>query len=276
MRHVLQSLKVRLLSTRRNISLRAQGVDSLEGVRPLFERKPPWYIRGAYFFVAANIFTVFTFSELTWTHWTRWEPLPASSQTVKSKAEPKGDSKEPRNGHYVLRPWYQRLFVTAGPFVIGLGLAAFIITGRLRIVHKLYLLPSGNPATAAASIGATKSSFANSVSSRSSKTKQPASPPKPVDDRRVVLQSAAHWRKRGLVFPIRNCKLEVGTDKNELKLFVEGYNVPFWVSLDGATIDGQKGSIDDSRVRLFKAWVGEKGAMRILKDEHWISGPKAA
>ncbi|OBZ69562.1 hypothetical protein A0H81_10113 [Grifola frondosa] len=109
-------------------NLKAQGVESLKDVAPLYECRPPW-----------------------WGRWTYFVSLIPQDESPSGKGTSADDTSQVM-GHYELRPLWQRGSFAIGQLVLGLSIAVLLMGGRSRIVHKMYILPPAAPAKPTASL----------------------------------------------------------------------------------------------------------------------------
>ncbi|CCM02994.1 uncharacterized protein FIBRA_05109 [Fibroporia radiculosa] len=239
-------------------SLHRQGVESLESFQPLYERKPPWWTRWTYLLVGADLVVTFSACELTWNHWSRWEPLSEASKspspaTVATNASAlDADTKETK-GHYALRPWWQRAPFAGGQFFLGVAVGVLILVSRSRVIRKLYILPPSNQSGALPSQGSSAV-----VSSH---------------DRRVLIQSVHHFRNQGKLFPMQDCALERGHDDAEIILRINNVRGQHWFGLQNSTVNGQTLPVWQARDEIFKTWYGDEQGKKMRMEERWKSGP---
>ena len=167
--------------------------------------------------------------ELIWNKWTE-------KKVKNGKTE-----KAPLDGEaYTLRPTWQRLAFAVANIGIGVGIAVLLIGSQSRVVRTLIVLP---PA-------------------------QSLSKPKPgVDLRSVFIQGPQHLGKKGRVFPMEHCTLEMSREGKEMFLRVDGQRGHWWLALEGAMVNGKKASEAGVRGAILGAWAKGKPVGR------WASGP---
>ncbi|KAI0067599.1 hypothetical protein BV25DRAFT_837714 [Artomyces pyxidatus] len=100
-------------------------INANELPQPFYEAPAPWWSRATWVFIAADLITTSSMSELTWRRWTRPADATEKAQGV---TDP------------VLRPVWERAGLVVGHVTFGIGFAVALFVGRSRVVRRLYLL----------------------------------------------------------------------------------------------------------------------------------------
>lgn len=246
-------------------SLRSQGI-SIENVKPVYDSGGlPWWARWTYFLVVADLVTVYvsrsvdcfpcshcacastTMCELSWNHWTKWEPLPqqpSESPSPSQNTSPPTKTSAPKDpaqvvGHYVLRPWWQRGFFALTTFTTGIVLGAVLLGGRSRIVRRMFILPP----------------LAKSN-----------------EGRQVVIQSALHTKSQGIVLPLKRTKLVQSPDQTEMMIGLKDGRGHYSLGLEKAEIKGERLSLWDARKAMFTEWYGERKGQQMFLNSSRVKG----
>ncbi len=182
-------------------------------------------------------------TELIWSHWTQLEEvIDASANTPGgSKAATEPVTTEAR---YVLRPWYQRVGLITGQVTMGAGLIVLLFTARMRIVRRLYVIPSSR------------------LIPNSPTAKLVKSP----NDRFLLVQSVLHLRDEGKIHPLSECQLQLGDQDDELDILINGSGIKYWLKMEDASILGDKKAVWPAKEALYKVWYGRAGKRLMAKD----------
>ncbi|KAF9064758.1 hypothetical protein BDP27DRAFT_1333072 [Rhodocollybia butyracea] len=201
--------------------LRPQGTPHVYNSQaaPLFQRPSPWWAKYTFALLAGDIFMTGSAMELTWNHWSK--PI-----------DGKSDSEVPPTPeYYELRPIWQRLGLSLGFFVGGVGAASALLIAGFRYTKVFDVFP---PIVNASRIDKTA-----------------------LKERHVFIQSSRHFRSRGLTFPLSKCTLHRGRADSELLLTIDDERGHWFISLDDDTlINGQQYKNTAAREVILKAWKG--------------------
>ncbi|KAI0077177.1 hypothetical protein K474DRAFT_1109201 [Panus rudis PR-1116 ss-1] len=195
-------------------SLAKQGAPSVKNLTPFYEAKLPWFSRFTWTLVALDLAMTASAFELTLSHWTQLEELPAEEST--SSSSENAEEKKPQR--YVMRPLWQRLPVATGQLVVGVAIATLLVASRSRTVKKIFVIPTPSASSSA-------SSQSHSIAQL------------PRSKLSLIIQTAKHFKSQGRFVPLSKCSLETSKDPMEVGLKVEGINGPFWIGLEGAKVD---------------------------------------
>ncbi|KAG6859699.1 hypothetical protein C0993_003582, partial [Termitomyces sp. T159_Od127] len=154
----------------------------------------------------------------------------------------KGDD-APTPDQFILRPNWQRISVCTSHLAFGAGIAAALLITQSRFVRTLAILPASK-----------------------------------AEDRRVFIQCAHNWAKRGKIFPINKCKLGNGRNPSELILRVAGERGHWYIGFVNSNINGTRLTGPEARAQVLAAWNGELTRPLTLRpkselDKRWKSGP---
>jgi len=161
---------------------------------------------------------------------------------------------------------------------MGVAAASALLVARARHVRTLHILP---PITTTSTIPASPPLVARSLPKRGKGKGSPI--PTGPDERRVFLQTGIDVGRVGLVWPIKDCSLQIGRDNTELILRVASEKGHWYIGInDQSVIDGGFPSdTKAARDAILQTWrpatvVGK------LEDEQrkkttggWASGPAA-
>lgn len=149
-----------------------------------------------------------------------------------------------------MRPIWQRIPIAAGQLFVGIALATLLLGSRSRIVRRLYVIPG------------------------SSISPNPNIQPTFPKQQFLIVQSVHHFRGQGYVAPLKSCHLEKGRDDTEVEMLMKGVTGRFWLGLEGATVEGKKEPVWNTRENIFTAFYGKEGK-KVLAKQSWTSGPAA-
>ncbi|KAG5341508.1 hypothetical protein C0989_009869 [Termitomyces sp. Mn162] len=154
----------------------------------------------------------------------------------------KGDD-VPTPDQYVMRPIWQRISVCTAHMFFGAGIAAALLITQTRFVRTLAILPASG-----------------------------------AEDRRLFLQCAHNWAKRGKIFPLNKCKLQDGRNSSELILKVAGERGHWYIGFANSDINGKRITGPEARAQVIAAWSGKSIGPSTLEpkselDKRWKSGP---
>lgn len=165
-------------------------------------------------------------------HWSQRVDRPKPDQPSPSASS----TQIPEDSEFELRPFYQRLLLSAAQLVGGAVVGGFILASRERTVWRIQLkrLPIlvSSKSRPAPSVSPVKGKALPHVHSHShSHTHIPAQPAPAV----LTLSTASGRSKR---FHARDCLLSAGRDPTEVILRVNGLRGHWWIGLNGATVLG--------------------------------------
>ncbi|KAG6837821.1 hypothetical protein H0H93_016189 [Arthromyces matolae] len=172
--------------------------------------------------------------------WNHWSVLEGDQD--KSAKDIKGDD-TPTPDKYVLRPAWQRVAVCTTHMIFGAGLAGALLIAQTRFVRTLAILPASEK-----------------------------------ESRRVFLQCAHNWAKRGMLYPLNRCRLENGRNPSELILRVTGERGHWYIGLVDCDIDGKRITGPEASAEVLAAWDGKPTGNSRLRpklevDQRWKNGP---
>lgn len=221
---------------------------------PLFQRQTPWWARWTWGLIACDLFMTLVCIFFISPYYSRsyhrgsvieltynhWTILESELQTTVKGI--KGDDAS-TSDQFILRPGWQRISVCIAHMGFGAGLAAALLIAQLRFVRTMAILPASG-----------------------------------AEDRRLFIQCAHNWAKRGKVFPINKCKLENGRNSSEMILRVAGERGHWYIGFVNSVINGKRLTGAEARAQVIAAWNGEPmrpltSRPKLELDKRWKSGP---